>query len=265
MVRNYGTAPFHIAVVHGGPGALGDMGDLASQMHEQWGVGVVEPIQSQDTIAGLLREMKTQLSDTCCFPVVLIGHSWGAWLSALFAQAYPLLVHKLILIGCAPLMPEYVAQIEQNRVKCLTDVERQAYHGLCEQLSQENFQDKDRALAKLGALVESTDSYCIEQTGDDFSIHTDGVQYQAIWEEAAAKRASGELLARFIEVQDKITFIHGETDPHPLDGLLIPLQANAQRVHVLQKCGHTPWREKYAKAKFFELLRNEISLEPIDE
>jgi pimeloyl-ACP methyl ester carboxylesterase len=57
-----------------------------------------------------------------------------------------------------------------------------------------------------------------------------------------------------------VTAIHGDYDPHPADGVRIPLEARLPdfRLILLRHCGHTPWRERQAKTEFYRLLRLEI-------
>lgn len=40
--RSYGTAPFEIVVIHGGPGAPGEMAPVARELSGQF--GVLEPL-----------------------------------------------------------------------------------------------------------------------------------------------------------------------------------------------------------------------------
>jgi len=41
-LRKYGKEPFSIAVIHGGPGAGGEMAPVARELSSHW--GVLEPI-----------------------------------------------------------------------------------------------------------------------------------------------------------------------------------------------------------------------------
>lgn len=85
--------------------------------------------------------------------------------------------------------------------------------------------------------------------------------YNLIWEEAAELRTNGELLRSFIQIKRKIFLIQGETDPHPAKGITIPLRENgvACESFILEKCGHIPFMEKYAKEKFYKFLRKIIA------
>jgi pimeloyl-ACP methyl ester carboxylesterase len=88
----------------------------------------------------------------------------------------------------------------------------------------------------------------------------DAGTYQSVWAEAAAMRKSGELLAIASKIKCPVVAIHGDYDPHPLEGVKIPLAGNLKdfRVVLLNNCGHSPWKENYAKAEFFEILKNEL-------
>lgn len=77
--------------------------------------GTSEPIQSGKTIRELVLELKEQLEEAGTVPVILAGHSWGAFLAALFAGAYPEMVEKLVLVGCPPLTAGYVPMIGERR------------------------------------------------------------------------------------------------------------------------------------------------------
>jgi pimeloyl-ACP methyl ester carboxylesterase len=54
--------------------------------------------------------------------------------------------------------------------------------------------------------------------------------------------------------------IHGKKDPHPWRGVKEPLEnrLNEFKMYVIDKCGHDPWKEYYAKEEFFAILKNEM-------
>ena len=62
------------------------------------------------------------------------------------------------------------------------------------------------------------------------------------------------------KIKCPVTAIHGDYDPHLADGVRIPLSRVLKdfKFILLEKCGHEPWIEKYAKDKFFNVLREEI-------
>ena len=64
--------------------------------------GVLEPLQTQNTIGRQVEELNDTLEKHSEPPVTLIGFSWGAWLSFIFASEYPIRVKKLILVSSGP-------------------------------------------------------------------------------------------------------------------------------------------------------------------
>lgn len=250
MVRLYGKAPYKIVLVHGGPGAIGSLKGFARELNALSQIGVVEALQSKYSIAELIDELYSQISDNCNEKVSLIGHSWGAWLAALFAEKYPELVERIILIGSGPLEDKYVAEIGTRRFENLPEEDGEIFQRLI------NNQATDEDMAKIPKVFEKSDNYCLENRDMHKADKTDSQMHNTIWEEAAGLRTSGELLAAFKRIKNKIVLIQGETDPHPARGITIPLQENGVEceTYILEKCGHSPFMEKYAKEDFYKIL-----------
>ena len=74
-LRLYGNAPYTVAALHGGPGAAGSVGYLASELSKRAKTGVLEPVQSAESIEGQVAELSDLLAEFN--PKVLMGHSWG--------------------------------------------------------------------------------------------------------------------------------------------------------------------------------------------
>ena len=81
--------------------------------------------------------------------------------------------------------------------------------------------------------------------------------HNLIWGEAANLRTEGKLITVFQRIKAPIILIQGALDPHPARGVITPLQENgvACEAYTLEKCGHSPFMEKYAKEEFYEILR----------
>ena len=121
-LRAYGIAPFSIALVHGGPGAPGEMAPVARELVSE--MGVLEPLQTADSVDGQVEELKDVLQTQGNPPLLLVGFSWGAWLSFILAAQYPSLVKKLILVSSPPFIEKYVPQIMETRLSHLIAEER---------------------------------------------------------------------------------------------------------------------------------------------
>ena len=108
-LRLYGNRPFNVAVIHGGPGAPGEMAPVARELASDW--GVLEPLQTATSLEGQIKELQAVLEKNGDLPVTLIGFSWGAWLSFMVAANCPTIVRKLVLVGSGPFEDKYVARL----------------------------------------------------------------------------------------------------------------------------------------------------------
>ena len=54
-LRIYGNKPFSVAVIHGGPGAPGEMAPVARELASV--KGVLEPLQTADSLEGQVDEL----------------------------------------------------------------------------------------------------------------------------------------------------------------------------------------------------------------
>ena len=115
-VRLYGAPPFSVAVLHGGPGAAGEMTPVARELAADR--GVLEPLQTVATLRGQIDELRAACEAHGDLPIVLVGFSWGAWLGYLVAAQYPRLVKKLVLVSSGPYEERYAA-IDEVRLSRL--------------------------------------------------------------------------------------------------------------------------------------------------
>lgn len=256
MVRKHGKEPYHIVVLHGGPGAAGSAFGLARLISKEF--GVLEPMQSKYTIMELEEELMRQIEENCSGKVILAGHSWGAWLAGLFAERFPDKVEKVILIGCPPLDEAYVSKIGERRKGNMSPEEAKEFDQILRQL-EKVLGEKDEYLRRLGEICDRADGYQEEKSLSD-KAEADGDLYENVWKEAAGLRKSGKLLERFGRISCPLVLIQGAVDPHPPEGVIQPLRDRNEGIksYVLDKCGHTPWREKYAREEFARVLFSEL-------
>lgn len=262
-LRKYGNGPFRVAVIHGGPGAAGSVAPLARKLGERR--GVLEPLQTAKTLDGQVEELRLVVEQHATTPVVFIGHSWGAWLSALVTATYPELVRKLILVGSGPLEEQYVPLIAQNRIRRLSQEEQEEYRHLVEMLNTADTPNSRISLSRLGTLAHKADSYDPIEIPEDLTardfVVDPGEMYQGVWSQAAKLRATGELLRLVVTITCPVVAIHGDSDPHPAEGVQEPLAAHLKdfRMITLEKCGHDPWCERDVMERFYEILEHELS------
>jgi pimeloyl-ACP methyl ester carboxylesterase len=256
-LRKYGNAPFNVVVIHGGPGAPGEMAPVARELSSVR--GVLEPLQIASTIEGQIGELKDVLAKNADLPVTLIGWSWGAWLSSIFAAQYPQFVKKLILIGSGPFEEKYALNIMQIRLSRFSIEEKAEALSVMESLINPAVGDKNTLLASFGKLISRADSY------DPLPYKNEGLEcqydvYQNVGEQAQELRSSGKLLEYGKKIQCPLVAIHGDYDPHPYEGVKGPLSRILRdfRFILLENCGHQPWIEKSAKVRFYNILMSEV-------
>jgi pimeloyl-ACP methyl ester carboxylesterase len=282
--RRYGSAPFRVAVVHGGPGAAGEMAAVAHELCSDR--GVLKPLQTERSLQAQVEELKSQLREHADPPVTLIGFSWGAWLSLILAAQYPDFVDRLILIGSGPFEQKYVHKIMETRNSRLSEAERveakcilAALEDRNDDVDREKEQEKKEALARMGELFRRTDAFDPEEcestqfdlvADETISCEPESYEpkwecnsdiYQAVWREASILRQTGELLELCKKVRCPVIAIHGDFDPHPSEGVREPLQIVLKSFQfvLLENCGHKPWIEKMAKGKFYSILREVLN------
>lgn len=210
MVRLYGQGPYKVVLVHGGPGAIGSLKGFAKELNDRTNIGVVEAIQSKYSIDELIEELHNQIQGHCFNKITLIGHSWGAWLVALYSARYPEQVDSTVLVGSGPLEDKYVSEIGMRRMQNLSEEDGALFQRLV------NKQATDEDMKRIPVLFEKSDNY----------------------------------------LKSNLFIIQGSDDPHPAKGVIQPLEENGVEceTYILEKCGHSPFMEKYAKEKFYEIL-----------
>lgn len=256
-LRKYGKKPFNLAVIHGGPGAAGEMAPVAHELESGW--GVLEPLQTAASIEGQVKELKIVLEMNADLPVTLVGFSWGSWLSFIIAANYPTFIKKLVLIGSGPYEEKYAARIEETRLNRLSQEERAEVESIIKILNNPEAGDKKRAFIRFGELYSKVDAYdpiMWESEVIDCRIDV----FQNVWKGAADLRRSGKLLEIGKNIKCPVVAIHGDYDPHPAEGVQKPLSAILKnfRFILISNCGHKPWIEREARGKFFRILKEEL-------
>jgi pimeloyl-ACP methyl ester carboxylesterase len=256
-VRKWGHGPYSLAVIHGGPGAPGEMAPVARELSAF--TGVLEPFQTEMTLDGQVQELRQVLEQDAQVPAILIGFSWGAFLSWMTAARYPPLVRKLILVSSAPFEESYAGSIIRTRLDRLHSSERAEAKGLLATLDDPAAGEKDKILARLGVLLSQADAYDPVPVIDEV-FHSQYQVFRGVWDEASALRSKGVMIQMARAIKCPVVAIHGDYDPHPAKGVEEPLSRVCPdfRFILLAKCGHRPWTERNASDAFYEALVREI-------
>lgn len=255
--RLHGRPPYIVAVIHGGPGAAGDLNLLAHILSNKY--GVIEPLQTKDTIQQQISELDALISAFAENPITLLGHSWGAWLSLLYTTYHSMNIKKLILVSSGPFTKNYAQQISKTRIHRLTTQEKIQLNTLENALTTDYSAIKEQFFIKLANLMKKTDSYELihhQNTHIIFNYHI----HKTIWSEAEQLRQQGELINNLHKIRCPVIAIHGDYDPHPYQSIKETLSSNITdfKFILLKNCGHYPWYEKHARHEFFEILDHEL-------
>jgi pimeloyl-ACP methyl ester carboxylesterase len=256
-LRRYGNKPYNVAVIHGGPGAPGEMAPVAREISSI--TGVLEPLQTASSLEGQVQELHAVLKENGDLPVTLIGWSWGAMLGFIFTARYPEFVRTLILIGSAAYEEKYAADIMITRLNRMSEEQRAELFSVVELLNDPAVGDKNAAMAKFGELMARADSY------DPLPYKSELLEYQYdvnqnIWQQASELRNRGVLLELGKKIRCPVVAIHGDYDPHTAEGVKEPLSRVLKdfRFILLENCGHEPWIERHARDRFYEVLKEEL-------
>ncbi len=256
-LRMYGDPPFKVIVAHGGPGAAGGVAPLARELGKKR--GVLEPYQTKKTVSGQIEELRETIEKYCRPPVILLGHSWGAWLVFLFAAKYSDLVDRIILISSGPFEQHYASGIMNTRLNRLDAKEKARVEELIRLLSNAELKDRE-ALSEFRKLLAKTDHFYLLEDAERVEVNINAEIYKSVWTEASEMRSSGELLESGKKIRCPVLAVHGDFDPHPAEGVEIPLSRIIKvfKFRLLERCGHMPWMEIHAREEFYRIVEAEL-------
>jgi pimeloyl-ACP methyl ester carboxylesterase len=254
--RIYGAEPYDLVLLHGGPGAPGTLETIARRLSVSF--GILEPFILSLSVKEQLEELHLIVTNHSSRPLFIIGHSWGAWLSFLYASRYPELVKKVIMIGAPPFEEKYVQRIQETRFSRLTEKEKKDF--IIEEQQLYYLPSVSESLSpEFTTLLTKTDVFEILPKENLFSKFFPEV-YKSVWAEGSGLRRSGRLLEYAKDIKCPVVAINGDFDPHPAEGVKDPLMKIIPnfRFNLIEKCGHYPWKEKYGKDILYRILYKEL-------
>jgi pimeloyl-ACP methyl ester carboxylesterase len=256
-LRKYGVKPYRVAVVHGGPGAAGSLRPVAEELSKFY--GVLEPLQTKATVDDQIEELRDIVIENMEKPITLIGHSWGAMLIYMFASKYPDLVDKIILVSSGSFEEKYYEGLNSNRDEKLTPEERDELELLRNALGNPESENINAVFARFGQLMDKLDTFSHMKIEEDTSLFSYEI-FSKVWPEAHVLRKSGRMYEMGKMIKCPVVAIHGSYDSHPIEGIRDSLGKIITnfKFYELNKCGHSPWMERYAAEEFYNILKREI-------
>lgn len=255
-LRTYGSEPYDVVLLHGGPGGPGSLETISRRLSISF--GIIEPLITSLSIKEQIEDLNSLIIHNSSKPMSFIGHSWGAWLCLLYASAFPDLVKKIIMIGAPPFEDKYVHKIEETRLSRLTENERKEFLLAENQLTDLHSQTGYLSSAFINLLTKTDVFEALPDETIDSKFYPS--VYERVWTEALQMRSSGKLIEVIKEIKCPVVAIHGDFDPHPAEGVKNPLTEILPnfRFNLIERCGHYPWKEKYGKDILYKIFYKEM-------
>ena len=260
-VRQYGNSGPLVVLLHGGPGAPGEMAPVARYLSGRF--RALEPLQRASgltrlTVAQHIADLHNVLKQTRQTETIrLVGFSWGAMLALTYAARHYENIDRVILIGCGTFDEHSRQDYRDNMDINTTNDDRKRITKIEARLRAEKKQNKrDKLFGELGSIYSRIQSYKSTGDCDDDILHFDEEGFRQTWADAISLQQQGIQPAEFANIRATVTMIHGDDDPHPgkmIYKSLVPFIRNLQYIG-LPRCGHKPWTEHYAKDDFYKLL-----------
>jgi pimeloyl-ACP methyl ester carboxylesterase len=260
-VRKYGDSGPHVVLLHGGPGAPGEMIPVARHLSNSY--RIIEPLQrgSGDiplTVALHVEDLHNVLQEIPQGEKVrLVGFSWGAMLALTYAARHPEQIESVILIGCGTFDEQSRRIYIDNIARGMRSGEKQRIKKIEALFVLENDRGRrNKLFAELGSIYSRIQAF--KPFGDCFddALHFDKEGFKQTWSNAILLQKQNIQPAEFANIRAAVTMIHGKDDPHPGKLIYKSLARHIQNLRYfdLPRCGHKPWIEKYAKDDFYKLL-----------
>lgn len=255
-VRRYGDAGPVVALLHGGPGAPGQMGPLARALS---GLRILEPWQRRSggaplTVAVHVADLAAVLPPAAA----LVGWSWGAMLALSFAAAYPGRARALALVGCGTYDTITRQAYQDALADRLGDEGRQQAAALRREMAEvASDEEHDHLLGDLGELLGRAQAVDPLPEEEGAPVWVDARGSAETWEDALRLQADGVEPAAFAAIGCPVLMLHGDEDPHPGPATRDLLRRFVPQIRYqgFPRCGHQPWAERHAREPFLAALR----------
>ncbi|RMH21812.1 MAG: alpha/beta hydrolase [Gemmatimonadetes bacterium] len=249
-----------ILLIHGGPGAAGDVAPLADALAGR--CTIIEPTCDASSVDAHIDQVLQAAARAGVSHATLVGFSYGAWSSVLVAARHRL-ARRIVLIGCPPFDESDARRITSTREDRMAEGDGATMNALLRSVNRERGASSDHAFTRLGAHIARLDAF--DPDAEAYAawlahLRCSADVYDTVWPQAAAMRASGSLWESLRAVRCPITAIHGDHDPHPADAVRLALDSleAPTRFVLLPECGHTPWIERSFRERLIPIFEHEI-------
>lgn len=253
--RTYGISGPAVLVLHGGPGARGQMAPVARGLADLFRVS--EPMQRNSgekplTVATHVGDLHDLIESRFCGArPALVGSSWGAMLGLAYAAAHPGRAGPIVLIGCGTFD-------RRSRTRFRSSVEERISPELRQRMARARtcISDPDERLRALVDLLLPV--YSVDPVTDDLELgDVDARANRETWADMLRLQEDGTYPSSFTSINSSVLMLHGSDDPHPgpmVRASLVPYLPQIE-YHEWERCGHYPWIERTVSEDFFRVLR----------
>ena len=244
-----------VVCCHGGPGMADYLEPVAASLAghasvvrwDQRGAG-----RSGDagpySVERFVADLDAVRASTGAASVLLFGHSWGANLALLYAQAHPERVAGLLYCSGTGLewWPDYSRVHKQRQAERLG---HEAGTRLVELRGRDRTDAEDTELRMLYLRSEIADVDDLQLVGRLFGHEVafpPNLAVNAALNVETRGLAREELVAACARVSCPVLIVHGGLDPRPLDALAsLTAALPAAELQVMDQVGHYPWLDDH--------------------
>lgn len=253
-----------VIVLHGGPGAPGSAEELAVGLSDMF--RVVEPWQRGSegsdplTVATHVADLHEVVLNVCDGPFpALVGESWGAMLALAYAAEYPHDTGPIVLVGCGT----FDKQSRARGVKIRKERIAQYIAKHPEFADDLNLDSNDRIMK----WHDMTDTYkAISSTSRNQDVQLDLKAHTETWNDMLHCQEIGQFPDSFSRILSPVMMLHGSYDPHPGKMIRDSLREHVPQLEYrkLEKCGHQPSIEQFAREEFFTVMHDWLAVKCIE-
>jgi len=187
-------------------------------------------------------------------PPALVGHSWGAMLALCYAAAHPSTAGPIVLVGCGTFDGASRARMKEILTE-RTDSNLQAQLA---EVAASTSDAADRHIRRL-RLTRDLSVYDRLQPWPDKEEYEplDERAHKETWDDMMRLQSDGTYPQAFTAIASDVLMLHGSYDPHPGPMIYESLRPFIRRLDYreLDRCGHSPWLERFARSEFFSILK----------
>ena len=249
-----------MVLCHGGPGGydyLAPVADAVSDVcqvvrYDQRGSGRSQPVGPYD-VRTFVNDLEGLRKHFNFERWIVGGHSWGAGLALAYAVRFPARTIAVLHIAGTGIDPRWHDEYRENRLRTLSESEREEYQRLRSQREQVEGADGERILARLRALNRKTDVFDPHQVDNLPSFDEHPVSSEANEKVGADwKRytTDSKFQQSVYNLSMPVLFLHGACDPRPSHFIeTLAAQLSHSRFVSIPESGHYPWIEKPNEVK----------------